>query len=96
MSKKAIHEGVRMGHVHLKVADLERALRFYQGVLGFEVTQKMGNSAAFLSAGRYPASHPVRRGRVRVAKLLRKGPRDCTIWQLCTLHAQSWRMRFAA
>jgi len=53
MSKKAIHEGVRMGHVHLKVADLERALRFYQGVLGFEVTQKMGNSAAFLSAGGY-------------------------------------------
>lgn len=42
-----------MGHVHLKVADLERALRFYQGVLGFEVTQKMGNSAAFLSAGGY-------------------------------------------
>ena len=53
MSKKAIHEGVRMGHVHLKVADLERALRFYHGVLGFEVTQKMGNSAAFLSAGGY-------------------------------------------
>jgi catechol 2,3-dioxygenase len=53
MSKKAIHEGVRLGHVHLKVADLDRALSFYQGVLGFEVTQKMGNSAAFLSAGRY-------------------------------------------
>ena len=53
MSKKAIHEGVRMGHVHLKVADLERALAFYQGVLGFELTQRMGNSAAFLSAGGY-------------------------------------------
>jgi catechol 2,3-dioxygenase len=53
MSKKAIHTGVRMGHVHLKVANLERALRFYQGVLGFELTQKMGDSAAFLSAGGY-------------------------------------------
>ncbi len=42
-----------MGHVHLKVANLERALRFYQGVLGFELTQKMGDSAAFLSAGGY-------------------------------------------
>jgi catechol 2,3-dioxygenase len=53
MGKKAIHSGVRVGHVHLKVADLERALRFYQGVLGFELTQRMGDSAAFLSAGGY-------------------------------------------
>ncbi len=42
-----------MGHVHLKVSDLERALRFYSGVLGFEVMQRMGDSAAFLSAGGY-------------------------------------------
>ena len=44
---------VRIGHVHLKVADLERALRFYRDVLGFELTQRMGSSAAFLSAGGY-------------------------------------------
>src|SRR5688500_15991301 len=44
---------VRVGHVHLKVADLERAVRFYHGVLGFEVTQRWGNDAAFLSAGGY-------------------------------------------
>ena len=44
---------VEIGHVHLKVADLERALAFYSGVLGFEVTQRMGNAAAFLSAGGY-------------------------------------------
>ena len=50
---KTIHPDVRIGHVHLKVADLERALRFYRDVLGFEVTQRMGNSAAFLSAGVY-------------------------------------------
>jgi catechol 2,3-dioxygenase len=49
----SIHAGVRLGHVHLKVADLERALAFYHGVLGFDVTQKMGDSAAFLSAGGY-------------------------------------------
>jgi catechol 2,3-dioxygenase len=49
----AIADGVGVGHVHLKVADLERALGFYRDVLGFEVTQRMGNSAAFLSAGGY-------------------------------------------
>lgn len=49
----AIHPEVRIGHVHLKVADLERALRFYRDVLGFELTQRYGNAAAFLSAGGY-------------------------------------------
>jgi catechol 2,3-dioxygenase len=44
---------VSIGHVHLKVADLERALGFYAGVLGLEVTQRMGSQAAFLSAGGY-------------------------------------------
>ena len=42
-----------MGHVHLKVAELERALGFYRDVLGFELTQRFGSSAAFLSAGGY-------------------------------------------
>lgn len=44
---------VDIGHVHLKVADIDRALAFYTGVLGFEVTLRMGSSAAFLSAGGY-------------------------------------------
>jgi catechol 2,3-dioxygenase len=44
---------VQIGHVHLKVADLERALAFYCGVLGFELTQRYGPSAAFVSAGGY-------------------------------------------
>jgi catechol 2,3-dioxygenase len=44
---------VQIGHVHLKVADLERALAFYCGVLGFELMQRMGPSAAFISAGGY-------------------------------------------
>jgi catechol 2,3-dioxygenase len=45
--------GTRIGHVHLKVADLDRALAFYSGVLGFELTQKYGTQAAFVSAGGY-------------------------------------------
>ena len=44
---------VRIGHVHLRVADLERALRFYCGVLGFQLTQRYGAQAAFVSAGGY-------------------------------------------
>ena len=48
-----IHPRVDIGHVHLKVSDLERSLAFYCGVLGFEVTQRMGDSAAFISAGGY-------------------------------------------
>lgn len=43
----------RIGHVHLKVADLERALGFYCGVLGFELMQRMSSGAAFISAGGY-------------------------------------------
>jgi catechol 2,3-dioxygenase len=48
-----IDAGVRIGHVHLKVSDLERALAFYCGVLGFELTQRYGKDAAFVSAGGY-------------------------------------------
>jgi catechol 2,3-dioxygenase len=44
---------VRIGHVHLKVADLDRALAFYTGVLGFELKQRYGRQAAFVSAGGY-------------------------------------------
>jgi catechol 2,3-dioxygenase len=48
-----IDPGATIGHVHLKVADLERAIAFYHGVLGFTVTQRMGSAAAFLGAGGY-------------------------------------------
>jgi catechol 2,3-dioxygenase len=48
-----IPAGTRIGHVHLKVADLERALGFYMGVLGFELVQRYGDQAAFVSAGGY-------------------------------------------
>jgi catechol 2,3-dioxygenase len=48
-----LHPDTRIGHVHLKVADLERAVAFYRDVLGFDLTQHYGRSAAFLSAGGY-------------------------------------------
>ena len=52
-SKPPIDAGVRIGHVHLKVADLDRALGFYCGVLGFSLMQRFGAQAAFISAGGY-------------------------------------------
>jgi catechol 2,3-dioxygenase len=52
-SSRPIDRQVRIGHMHLKVADLERALGFYCGVLGFELTQRWGADAAFISAGGY-------------------------------------------
>ena len=52
MSPK-IHPDTRVGHVHLKVADLDRAIAFYSGLLGFGLTQRFGSQAAFLAAGGY-------------------------------------------
>ncbi len=52
-SFRPIDPGTRIGHVHLKVADLKRALGFYCGILGFELTQRYGGEAAFVSAGGY-------------------------------------------
>jgi catechol 2,3-dioxygenase len=51
--RRPIDPGVDIGHVHLKVADIERALDFYCGVLGFELQARMGPDAAFVSAGGY-------------------------------------------
>ena len=51
--ERPVDAGVRIGHVHLKVADLDRALAFYCGVLGFEVMARYGTQAAFISAGGY-------------------------------------------
>ena len=53
LTRSPIQSGVRIGHVHLKVADLDRALGFYCGVLGFELMQRYGSEAAFVSAGGY-------------------------------------------
>ena len=53
LTPKPVDPAVRIGHVHLKVADLDRALKFYCGVLGFELQQRLGSQAAFISAGGY-------------------------------------------
>jgi catechol 2,3-dioxygenase len=52
-AQASIHPETRIGHVHLKVADLPRAIAFYRDALGFDLMEQMGNSAAFLSAGGY-------------------------------------------
>jgi catechol 2,3-dioxygenase len=53
MTNRPIHPQVSIGHVHLKIADIERALGFYCGVLGFQLMQRFGSQAAFISAGGY-------------------------------------------
>ena len=52
-TRRVISPGARIGHVHLKVANIERALWFYRDILGFEITQWYGDDAVFLSAGGY-------------------------------------------
>ena len=52
-TKRSIDPRVDIGHVHLKVADIDRSLAFYGGVLGFDVKQRLGDSAAFIAAGDY-------------------------------------------
>ncbi len=56
----SIHPSTRIGHVHLKVSDLKRAVQFYTDVLGFQVTTQIGTSAVFLSAGGYPSSYRIK------------------------------------
>jgi catechol 2,3-dioxygenase len=53
MTKGSIPAGARIGHVHLKVSDLERAIRFYRDLMGFDLLMRFGDEAAFLSAGGY-------------------------------------------
>src|SRR5688572_23211167 len=53
MSQTSIPAGTRIGHVHLKVANLDRAVAFYRDVLGFDLQHRFGDDAAFLSAGGY-------------------------------------------
>jgi catechol 2,3-dioxygenase len=53
LERESIHPDARIGHVHLKVAHLERSIRFYCDVLGFDLTQRYGTQAAFVSAGGY-------------------------------------------
>jgi len=51
--KHSLHHQTRIGHVHLRVSDIERSVKFYTEILGFELTTRLGTQAAFLSAGGY-------------------------------------------
>ncbi len=82
---------VHIGHVHLKVADLERALSFYSGVLGLDVTQRLGDSAAFLSAGGYHHHIALNTGKVWEARRRRPARPGFITRRSCTRPASRWR-----
>ena len=67
-SPRPIGPGVSIGHVHLKVADLNRTVAFYCGVLGFDLMQRYGHDAAFLSAGGYHHHIALNTGRAKAAR----------------------------
>ena len=88
--------GTRIGHVHLKVADLDRALGFYCGVLGFEVMQRKGTrqpsfppAAITITSGSTP-------GKAKAANRRRRAPPGCFTPPFSTRPARRWRMRCIA
>ena len=85
-----IHPETRIGHVHLKVADLERAIAFYRDALGFALMQRYGNQAAFLSAGGTTITLASIRGRVGAGARRRRGRPGSTTWRSCTRPGGSW------
>ncbi len=92
----SIDAGVRIGHVHLKVSDWDRSLAFYCGVLGFQLMQRFGSQAAFISAGGY--HHHL--GLQHLESLGGSRPRlarpDFTTSQFFIPHARCWPTPCAA
>jgi catechol-2,3-dioxygenase len=88
--------GTRIGHVPLKVADLDRALGFYCGVLGFEMMQRMGSGAAFISAGGYHHHIGLNTGKAKAAIRRRRAPPGCFTPRSSIPRGRRWRMRFIA
>ena len=74
-----IDPGVSIGHVHLKVADLSRAIAFYCGVLGFDLMQHYGDEAAFLSAGGYHHHIALNTWEAKTSRRLDWAQRDSTL-----------------
>jgi catechol 2,3-dioxygenase len=88
---RPIDAGVSIGHVHLKVADLNRAIAFYCGVLGFDLMQRYGHEAAFLSAGDYHHHIALKLGKAKVAHPLHRIPPGSTMLLSAILRGQHWR-----
>lgn len=82
-SKGPIDPHVRIGHVHLKVSDLQRSLDFYVGILGFELTQRYGTQAAFVSAGGTTTTSDSILGRVSADRRHRLERQVCTTPPFC-------------
>ena len=88
---RPIDPKARIGHVHLKVADLDRALTFYCGVLGFGLTQRYGEQAAFVSAGGYHHHIGLNTWESRGAEPPPQGGRGSTTSPCCTQPGRHWR-----
>ncbi len=90
---ESIHPGVRIGHAHLRVADLKRATDFYHEVLGFDVVvygPEYGVEAAFLSAGATTTTSGSTPGRAQVGRRHRPVIPACTMWPSSILTAGNW------
>src|SRR5688572_19239451 len=87
---RPVDPGTRIGHVHLKVADLERSLAFYCGVLGFEVMQRWGAQAAFISAGGYHHHIGLNTWDSQGVRPRRPARPACTTSRSCTRHGPPW------
>ena len=89
---RPIHPEVRIGHVHLKVAEIERSLAFYRDVLGFELMQRFGATAAFVAAGGYHHQIAINIWESRG----RRGRPGFTIWRSSIRRAERSPMRCGA
>ena len=87
---RPIADGVRIGHVHLKVADLDRALSFYCDVLGFELTQRRGREAAFLCPADIIITSRSTPGRVPAVRRRRPAAPGSTIWPFSIPRVLCW------
>jgi catechol 2,3-dioxygenase-like lactoylglutathione lyase family enzyme len=88
-----IQPGVRIGHVHLKVADLDGALAFYCGVLGFELMQRYGSEAAFISAAGITTISASTLGKAAADRRRRWARPACSISQFCIRAGRHWPTR---
>ena len=89
---RPIDPATRIGHVHLKVADLDRSLAFYCGVLGFELKQRYGDQAAFIAAGGYHHHIGLNTWQSRGGKPPSPGTTGLSTSRSCTRRARHWPM----